>query len=227
MEAHGNLRLESSGSATAGRIAVSSWRLRRHENLSRADHHLPLARFSPPLLRGLMPSPSWREARGPSLFCRGHTTAQSEYCRRTPRCVTPVAPGSARLTRVIPFYNTAPQRPWNVAERVSKKARRASSASAEPDKIPPALDVRIIVVSSELSAAARIIRLLIHCTRGGVRTIRAQSSRVNVSSSSDSIKWFKMPHSWLASRPSGRRTQTPMPGLGPPFWENNNCHHFP
>ena len=39
-----------------------------------------------------------------------------------------------------------------------------------------------IVVSMELSRAARMMRLLIHCTMGGVRMMRSHSARV-VSSS--------------------------------------------
>src|SRR5919197_3490139 len=72
--------------------------------------------------------------------------------------------------------------PLKSGRRFSRNACLASLASSEPCRIPPALDVSTIVVSRELSSAARIIRLLIHCTMGGVRMMRSHSSRV-VSSS--------------------------------------------
>ena len=54
--------------------------------------------------------------------------------------------------------------------------------------MPPALEVSVIVVSSVLSRAARMMRLLIHCTMGGVRMMRLQRSRVVCSKSSEDTR---------------------------------------
>ena len=50
--------------------------------------------------------------------------------------------------------------------------------------MPPALEVSTMVFSRLVSMAVRIMRLLIHCTIGGVRMMRSHRSRVVCSSSS-------------------------------------------
>jgi hypothetical protein len=67
-----------------------------------------------------------------------------------------------RSTKLVPDYI-----PRNFGLRFSTKARRASLASAELCRMPPAFEVSTIVVSSELSSAARMMRFEFHCTSGG------------------------------------------------------------
>ena len=77
-------------------------------------------------------------------------------------------PSCASLPHTCDIASLA-YRPLNVGLRFSRKARLASCASSDPLRIPPAFEVITIVVSMELSRAARMMRLLIHCTMGGVR----------------------------------------------------------
>src|SRR3974390_1703250 len=67
-----------------------------------------------------------------------------------------------RSTKLVPDYI-----PRNFGLRFSTKARRASLASAALCRMPPAFEVSTIVVSSELSSAARMMRFEFHCTSGG------------------------------------------------------------
>jgi hypothetical protein len=78
--------------------------------------------------------------------------------------------------------------PLNPGLRFSRNACRASRASSDPCRIPPAFEVITIVVSMELSRAARMIRLLIHYTIGGVRMMRSHSARVVSSSFSNGTR---------------------------------------
>ena len=57
--------------------------------------------------------------------------------------------------------------PANSGGRFCRNAWRASSVSWDPPRILPALEVNVMVVSSELSKAVRITRLLIRPTSGG------------------------------------------------------------
>ena len=54
-------------------------------------------------------------------------------------------------------------------------ACRASCASFELDRISDAFEVNTMVVSRELSTAARMIRLLVHCTSGGIARIALEA----------------------------------------------------
>ncbi len=54
--------------------------------------------------------------------------------------------------------------------------------------MPPALEVSAMVVSNELSMEARMMRLLIYCTMGGVLMILSHSSLVVSSSFSEDTK---------------------------------------
>src|SRR3546814_14986105 len=71
-------------------------------------------------------------------------------------------------------------------------ARRASLASSEPLRMPPAFDVITMVVSMLVSSEARMMRLEIHCTIGGIAIIRPPRSRVNASSSYEATRWLKI-----------------------------------
>ena len=64
--------------------------------------------------------------------------------------------------------------PVKLGTLFSIKACRASCASCELERISEALEVNTIVVSSELSSAARMIRLLVHCTSGGIANIASE-----------------------------------------------------
>ena len=89
--------------------------------------------------------------------------------------------------------------PLKLPFRFSTNARLASFASSEFCKMPPALDVSTIVVSNVLSKAARMTRLLTHCTSGGLAMIFSHSSRVVSSSFSEGTRWLSIPHSYARS----------------------------
>lgn len=70
----------------------------------------------------------------------------------------------------------------------SMKAWRASCASCELAKISDAFEVNTMVVSKELSTAARIIRLLVHWTNGGTASIASHIDWVFASNSSEATR---------------------------------------
>ncbi len=65
--------------------------------------------------------------------------------------------------------------------------------------MPEAFEVSTAVVSSVLSIAARITRLLIQLTSGGLRMMRSQSARTSDSRSSDGTILLSTPHSAAVS----------------------------